>query len=138
MQAQKCLVAERAIEEKVKLFRQTLKNYHIQHEVLCAKENDRLPIPSTSFGVETTDSEFRDRILHLLPLGCPVWAFAGDKELKENDPLGVLGHVGRCGQGTSLRRIYDKSIPGGRVRAIRYVLAMYNCLSAILRKWTPQ
>lgn len=43
------------MEEKIKVFRQTLGNTHIQREVLCTMDNNRLLIPCLPVWVEVTD-----------------------------------------------------------------------------------
>ena len=79
-------------------------------------------------------SEFKELTRQLLPFGCPVWIYPRDSYLKKTDARGIIAYFVGSGPGHSLKRVYDHGVPGGQVRAVRYVMPSSDGVTAFLRK----
>ena len=133
LQSQKRLQKEREEAKRKQELHDILADFLEKHNIIVAEDDDAMIVPYLAFW-KVDASEFKELTRQLLPFGCPVWIYPRDVYLKKTDARGIIAYFVGCGAGHSLKRVYDHGVPGGRVRAVRYVMPSSDGLTAFLRK----
>ena len=87
-----------------------------------AKDRDQKIIPYFYFWADCTPERLRELIRQLKPWGIQVYAYPRNDHLRKLDARAYVGFWVGPGAGQSMQRIYDFSVPGGKIRVIRQVL----------------
>ena len=85
-------------------------------------ENDQRIIPYYYFLVDCTPERLKELIKQLKPWGIQVFAYPRNDHLRKLDARAYVGYWVGPGSGPSMQRIYDFSVPGGKIRIIRQIL----------------